>query len=135
MGDISYDMPTSYGNSDDVEFDQSLSDLKWDFDNGILTLNGYAFKTIQRLELEEIHLDWLACRMGAHRESLRVAVRTLQKRSLINIEVVREKRKIRFFDNDPEPEDSSIQPPSVQELLENQRSDNSTRIEPPTTKP
>jgi hypothetical protein len=123
-------MPISYGNSDEVDFDQSLSDLKWDFDNGILTLNGYAYKTIQRLELEEIHLDWLACRMGAHRDSLRVAVRTLQKRSLINIEVVREKRKIRFFDEEAKLEDLPDDKSTTQKA-----SNNNNQVNTPTTNP
>jgi hypothetical protein len=127
-------MPTSYGNNDDVDFDQSLSDLKWDFDNGILTLNGYAYKTIQRLELEEIHLDWLACRMEAHKDSLRQAVRTLQKRSLINIEVVREKRKIRFFDCDSKAEDSPTPNSQLPEIPTSQNSDTPIEIEPLNSK-
>jgi hypothetical protein len=129
-------MPTSYGNSDDVEFDQSLSDLKWDFDNGLLTLNGYAYKTIQRLELEEIHLNWLACRMGTHRESLRHSIRDLKKRSLVNIEVVREKKSIRFFDEEAKLEDlpdskSTVQDPPNNNNQPATTSTNSPPLPPP----
>jgi hypothetical protein len=88
-----------YGRTNNVEFDLALSDLKWDYDNGLITLNGYAYKTIQRLELEEIHLDWLACRMGTHKESLRGAIKILQKRSLIDIEFVKQ-GTVRLFDDE-----------------------------------
>lgn len=87
------------GNLDNVEFDLTLNDLKWKHDNGLITLTGYAFETIQRLELEEIQLGWLACRMGVDREALRYAVRTLQKRELINIQLLKPSR-IRMLDDE-----------------------------------
>lgn len=123
-------MKTLYGHIDNVGVDPSLSDLKWEFDNGLSTLTGYAYKTIQRLELEEIHLDWLACRMGAQKESLRYAIKTLQKRSLINVQFVRQVHTRIYDDEELKIEDTPTPPPPIQPLPNNQQPPTPTQIDP-----
>jgi ribosomal protein S18 acetylase RimI-like enzyme len=76
-------------NVDQIEFDTLLDDLRWRYENGLITSSGYTYETIQRLEITDIHLDWLARRMGIPRETLRSAIKLLKERSLIENQLVR----------------------------------------------